>query len=350
MDKRIYLFFAVVFVLAAGTFSFRYASYEPCVDVDFTFDQLQPKAGAPIQFNDKTLGAKKWEWDFGDKTATKSQKNERHIFEEPGFYEVTLKVNGSCEMTKPIYVEANTKVLDPSKFPQFNLPSSIRVGETLTVTDKSKIAETWEWRFGESIKVDATTKRARHVYRRPGTYTVSLIINDEIENLVKKTIRVRPKKENTDRISGLQNEPTRNILNLPDAPEPDNSQTSTTEAEPELKEIIDEIEQPEEKVTPPPVVVEKEKNKEEPKDVRPILTEKIITDNLRLIAKNRMTPQDFAKYFCDEYKNPFVTANGKAYTFDRFCKIVKGKNVIMKRVVFGSDKKCVYSFEINFSR
>lgn len=346
MDKRVYLFFAVVFILAAGTFSFRYANYEPCVDVDFAFDQLQPKAGMVIQFNDNTKGANKWEWDFGDSTEPKFQKSEFHVFEEPGFYEVTLRVNNSCEMTKPIYVETNTKVLDPTKFPKFNLPRSIRVGERLTVTDNSDIAKTWEWRFGESVKVDATTKRARYVYRKPGNYTVSLIINDEIDYLVKKTIQVRPKPEENDQISVLPRESVQNTLNLPDAPEPRETRASTTENNPKPNVVI-------EQATPPPVVAEKkkepEKPKEEPKDTRPTLNEDIIIKDLRKIAKSQLSPQDFTKYFCDD-KNPFVLANGKSYTYDKFSKLIKGKNVIIKDVTWGVEKKCLYSFEINFTR
>jgi len=445
MDKRVYLFFAFVFLLAAGSFSFRYANYEPCVEVDFMFDTLEPKVGASIQFRDNSDGAKEWQWDFGDDTDVKTKQNEIHVFEEPGFYEVTLMVNGRCELTKPIYVEADVKELDPSKFPKFNLPKSITVGQRLVVTAKSDIAETWEWRFGESIKVDATTKTARHIYRRPGRYTVSLIINDELDYLVKKTIRVNPLIEEYERITPTTITSEESVLDLPDAPmeeEPAEIEVAGVEEDsPVPFPIIEEVpvfpgcenstnkracfqemiiqhiqvnfnypEFAEEKgiqgkvdVTftilkdgsvgginargphtsledaarrimynlprlvpgkqdgkpvdvpfsiPINFKLEESPSKEKPvkpSDTRPILNEDMVIGNLRGLSKGKMSSQEFTKYFCED-KNPFVLANGRSYTFDKFSKLIKGKNVILKNITWGSENKCLYSFEINFTR
>lgn len=344
MDKRVYYFFVFVFIAAAGSFSFRYTNYEPCVVVDFTFDQLEPKVGTVIQFRDFSEGSKEWEWDFGDDTEIKNQKNEFHVFEKPGFYDVTLKINNSCELIKSIYVEAKTKVLDSAKFPEFKLPKSIRVGDKLVVTDQSERAHSWEWRFGETAKANAATKRAQHVYVRPGVYTVSLIINDEIDYLVKKTIQVRPNKS-----FEIPKEVIRkNTLNLPDAPAnltvetPNPKIDSNSEQQNNLKEVITT---PEVKKT---IETPKEPKKEEI-DNRPLLNENMISNGLQKISNKRMTPEAFAAYFCED-KNPLVIANGKSDTFKSFSKFIKGKKVIIKNITWGTGKKCIHSFEINYTR
>jgi hypothetical protein len=346
MDKRVYYFFTFVFIAAAGSFSFRYTNYEPCVDVDFAFDQLEPKAGSAIQFRANSEGAKEWEWDFGDDTGIANQKNELHVFEEPGFYEVTLKINNRCELTKPIYVEANTKVLDSTKFPEFSLPKSIKVGEILVVTDQSKRGRSWEWRFGETAKANATTKTAQHFYGRPGVYTVSLLINDEIDYLVKKTIQVRPNKtfERPKEIA------TKNTLNLPDAPEvlideaPDTKNGLNFEKQNNLPEVVAKPEV--KKITETP---KESKKEEEKKDNRPTLDENLIRVGLQKISTNGMMPEAFAEYFCED-KNPLVIANGKSDTFQSFSKFIKGKKVIIKNITWGTGKKCIYSFDINYTR
>lgn len=346
MDKRVYYFFVFVFIAAAGSFSFRYSNYEPCVDVDFTFDKLEPKVGSVVRFRDHSEGSKEWEWDFGDDTEIKNQKNELHVFEKPGFYEVTLKINNSCELTKPIYVEANTIVLDSTKFPEFNLPKSIRVGDKLVVTGQSERARSWEWRFGETAKANATTKTAQHVYRLPGFYTVSLIINDEIDYLVKKTIQVRPNKSFEIPKEVVRN----NTLNLPDAPEnltaetPDPKNDSNFEEQSNLQEVVTIPEVKESAEIP-----KESKKEEEKKDPRPSLNENTIRKGLQDISNKLMMPEAFAEYFCED-KNPLVIANGKSDTFQSFSKFIKGKKVIIKNITWGTNKKCIHSFEINYTR
>lgn len=346
MDKRVYYFFVIVFIAAAASFSFRYINYEPCVAVDFTFDQLEPKVGSVIQFRDFSGGAKEWEWDFGDDTEIKNQKNEFHVFEKPGFYEVTLKINNSCELTKPIYVEANTKVLDSTKFPKFNLPKNIRVGDKLVVTGQSERALSWEWRFGETAKANAATQTAQHVYGLPGVYTVSLIINDEIDYLVKKTIQVRPNKT-----FKMPKEVVRkNSLNLPDAPEnltveePNLKNDSNFEKQENLQEVVTTPEVKKNIETP-----KEPKKEEEKKDNRPSLDDDIIRNGLQGISNKRMMPDAFAEYFCED-KNPLIIANGRSDTFQSFSKFIKGKKVIIKNISWGTGKKCIHSFEINYTR
>lgn len=341
MDKRVYYFFAIVFIAAAGSFSFRYINYEPCVAVDFTFDQLEPKVGSVIQFRDYSGGAKAWEWDFGDDTEIKNQKNEFHVFEKPGFYEVTLKINNSCELTKPIFVEANTKVLDSTKFPKFNLPKNIRVGDKLVVTGQSERARSWEWRFGETAKANAATQTAQHVYGLPGVYTVSLIINDEIDYLVKKTIQVRPNKT----FEVPKEVVRKNTLNLPDAPENRTVEAPNikNDSNSEKQDILQEV------VTIPEVKKIAETPKEPKKEEKPSLDENMISNGLQKISNKLMMPETFADYFCED-RNPLVIANGKSDTFQSFSKFIKGKKVIIKNISWGKGKKCIYSFEINYTR
>ncbi|MRI00640.1 PKD domain-containing protein [Kriegella sp. EG-1] len=354
IDKRVYYFFIFVFVLAASSFSYRYANHEPCVEVNFSFDNFENKVGSVIQFRDNTKEAKEWEWDFGDGTAIKNKKSELHVFEKEGYYEVSLKVNNSCQKIKTIYIEPKVKVLDSMNFSEFYLPKSIKVGDKLVVTDNSKTAHNWEWRFGESLKVNAVTKTAEYIYKKPGAYTVSLIINGEIDYLIKKTIQVVPVKERKERVINISKKSNQNFLNLPDAPEtPIEQLTKPSEETVRIEQSKPEIEvEPAEKI-----VAEVKENVEIPEKPKeksevvntPALDENTIRIGLQSVSDNQMSVQEFTNYFCEDV-NPLVLANGKSYTFKSFCKFIKGKKIIIKRIVWGNEKKCIYSFEINYTR
>ncbi|MEM1247677.1 MAG: PKD domain-containing protein [Acidobacteriota bacterium] len=62
------------------------------LQADFGFAPPRPEVGAEIRFVDQTSGFPTiWAWDFGD-GAESSEQNPRHVYSEPGAYEVRLRV------------------------------------------------------------------------------------------------------------------------------------------------------------------------------------------------------------------------------------------------------------------
>ncbi len=72
-----------------------------------------------IQFTDSSLGAKKWDWDFGDGT-TSQEQNPIHIFPDWGEYLVSLHIKNSInswDTTSTIFLSRETSVDDKNNLP-----------------------------------------------------------------------------------------------------------------------------------------------------------------------------------------------------------------------------------------
>ncbi|WP_019668321.1 PKD domain-containing protein [Eudoraea adriatica] len=327
LDRNVFIFFIVVFLLAAGSFSFRYANYEPCDEIMFSYDINDLRAGKVIQFEDKSEGAKKWEWDFGDGTGIKSQREQLHVFDKAGDYNVRLVVNNKCERIETVHVKPEIILLDSTKFPVFNLAKSIRVGQKLIVTDETENASSWEWRFGESANIDASTKTAEYIYEEPGLKTVSLIVNEDLDYISKKKINVIPSKDSQKRPIEISTEPRRKGLDLPRAPK------STKFNLPKAPKGSGSQEGTEkDKVT-----------------TNPSLSDQNLKTKLQMISKGQMAPEAFAEFFCSD-PNPLVVANGRNYTFRSLCDDVKGKNIAIEtiKVYRAIDMNCIKSFNIDY--
>lgn len=347
MDKRVYYLFLFVFVLAAGSFSFRYANYKPCTDVNFAYDNLEAKAGSVIQFQDKTVGASEWEWDFGDGSARKTQKNELHVFEKEGTYEVRLQVDNGCELTQIITVGPQIKAVDSTKLPEFYLPNSIIVGKPLVVRSRSENAESWEWRFGETIRANASTEIAEYVYRKPGIYTVSLVINGKIDLQQQKRIEVKPVRKVEEWIPANPGGSGQSSIILAEAPETRQAQETEVVEEPmSEKEKIPEL-----KVSPSEAKIEPATPKlETEKEIsRPPLDDTIIEESLQMLSLGKMSPEEFSAYFCED-KNPFVMIRGESVTFKEYCRITRRRKIMIDKVTYGENRVCIESFEVLFNR
>jgi len=63
-------------------------------------------------------------------------------------------------------------------------PTEIRAGEVVSFSNQSTGADDYQWTFGDNGTSDATSPT--HIYRKPGTYTVSLtIIRNKVEKRTK---------------------------------------------------------------------------------------------------------------------------------------------------------------------
>ena len=326
----IYLLAGTFFVASMGT-AFRYAAETPCELAVFNSTANAYRAGEMIQFKDRTYGAEEWEWDFGDGSEVSTQKNPLHIYAKEGNYDVRLTVNKSCIEMKTLAIQAKVVLLDSTKFPVFELPKTIMVGETLKVTDETERATSWEWRFGETASANATTKTAEYVYETAGLKTVSLIVNGDMTYIGKKKINVLPLPETKERITKIAAERRDRRLDLRKAP------TGAGEQE-DAKSTLPE--QP---------------GGNSPAGDKPSTVPYISADNfenkIKMVASGKLSPQAFSQYFCDDV-NPLVVVNGRNTTFLVFCQKIKDKKITINSLdlLRNPGSNCVTTFTLDYKK
>ena len=321
IDKSVIYLFIGAFLISAGTMAYKYSKNAPCDEVLFNVESKEFRAGEMIKFRDKSVGAKEWKWEFGDSSVGSTQKDPLHIFKEEGEYQVRLLVNNNCERIETVKIKEQLILLDSTKFPVFDLPKSIRLGQTLRVKDETENADTWEWRFGDNASVDAKTKRAEYVYEEPGLKTVSLIVNGDETYITKKKINVIPRPGDKSRIAeiGSEREVGWDVKRAP------------SDARPITKK-------------------EKEEELKKP-STTPYISDRSFEAKLMLVASEKLTPQAFTAYFCGNLNLPIVV-DKKSSTFLLLCEKIKGKSIKIKDLklnrVPGSN--CITNLTIEYRR
>ncbi|HRH49203.1 MAG TPA: PKD domain-containing protein [Panacibacter sp.] len=179
MDKRILIFIVVIFLIVAGIITYKKLSgnANDITALTFTVSPHEAKVGDEIKFDDNTVGAKRWEWDFGDDEGA-SIKNGTHKYKTAGSYTITLRVND-------ILVDSSTKIMiaesdyveDPlagSKKFVIEGPATGIVGKTVTFTDKTLgfNHSLTKWKSGETGIVDGKGATFSYAFTTPGTKTV----------------------------------------------------------------------------------------------------------------------------------------------------------------------------------
>ena len=315
LDKSVIYLFLATFLISASVLAYKYTKYSPCEDVSYEVKAQRYTIGELIKFNDGTIGATSWHWDFGDNTTAQTQKEAIHNYKRPGEYVVTLIVNNTCERTKTITINDKKVVIDSTKFPVFEIPKSIMVGKTLRVEDKTLNATTWEWRFGETAGSNAKTKNAKYEYKEPGLKTISLIVNGDLKYITKKRIEVIPTPESKKTF-------TEPIVN-----------TKPKGWNIKLK---------------PEIGIEKVKNS--PKVV-PYISDLEFANKIILVSQEKMSPKQFSEYFCGDVNKP-VIVNGKNTTFLVFCEKIKDKKIKLKKVELFRNKgsNCIKTITVDYKK
>lgn len=165
----------------------------PPPTAQFSVDIGRGRAPLTVHFDDQSLGANKWLWDFGD-GETSHEQEPSHTYRAIGTYTVRLTVSNE-QGTNFAEKKALVVVVTPPAVPDF---AANRVSGTapleVAFQDKSTNSPTsWFWQFG-----DGTTSPQRnptHTYTAPGMYTVELTVkNSEGGSAVTRSgfIRVDP--------------------------------------------------------------------------------------------------------------------------------------------------------------
>ncbi len=161
---------------------YLYSSTGPgtCPVAAFTSDFTGGNAPVTVRFSDITpAGSTHWFWDFGDGT-TSTDQNPVHTYSTNDPNTVILTVsNPWCRNATGIadYVVVGKPIAN-----FMGNPTSDIVPATISFSDTSGgTPDTWNWSFGDGSwfnTTDSARKNVVHVYTTPGTYTVSLLVNN----------------------------------------------------------------------------------------------------------------------------------------------------------------------------
>lgn len=148
---------------------------------NFSSDITGGCAPIVVNFRDLSTGnPTTWEWDLGN-GATSSKQNPSATYFNTGTYTVSLRVtnaNGTHTVTKTAYI---TVFVEPRvDFIATKLtgctPAVIPFQDRSTTPPGTKIVG-WKWDFGDGSS--ATDQNPTHIYRAPGSYTVTLTITND---------------------------------------------------------------------------------------------------------------------------------------------------------------------------
>jgi PKD repeat protein len=133
-----------------------------------------------VQFTDistSASGITSWSWDFGD-AGTSTETSPQHEYATEGLYTVSLTVSGldgESTETKPNFIQVYATGEITANFfaspPSGDEPLTVWFTDTSTATSG---VDTWYWDFGDGGT--GTTQFPQHIFKYPGTYTVSLTV------------------------------------------------------------------------------------------------------------------------------------------------------------------------------
>ncbi|MEN3041140.1 MAG: PKD domain-containing protein [Bacteroidia bacterium] len=139
---------------------------------DFAPDaNLRFCVGEPIAFTDRSQGAIRVQWDFGD-GQTSSSSNPTHTYAQAGTYTVTLVASVSATCTSRVQRQIEILPTPQASFtvdpPSLTLPDA----NTASFTNTSTGAVSYQWDFGNGQTSTAVNPTA--TYDREGEYVVTL--------------------------------------------------------------------------------------------------------------------------------------------------------------------------------
>ncbi|WP_462243972.1 gliding motility-associated C-terminal domain-containing protein [Ferruginibacter sp.] len=130
-------------------------------------------AHLPVTFTDLSTGTvTNWLWYFGD-GSTSTEQNPIHIYEDTGYFDVTLVVyNAGCWDTIKFvrYIHINPPIA------AFTVDFNCSNPRLRNFIDGSIGADEWNWNFGDGNT--STQQSPVHTYADTGTYTITLLVRN----------------------------------------------------------------------------------------------------------------------------------------------------------------------------
>lgn len=148
---------------------------------NFSASPLSGQAPLEVAFTDTSTGfPASWSWDFGDGNVS-TRAAPVHVYEVPGTYAVNLTVGnpfGNDTLHRPDLVRVDARVLGADF--SANATTGVVPFAVQFFDESSGDPQQWSWDFGDGIF--STDRSPIHVYKAPGTYTVSLTVVQGTEN------------------------------------------------------------------------------------------------------------------------------------------------------------------------
>jgi len=126
-----------------------------------------------VQFNDQSVNAATWFWDFGD-GSTDTIQNPQHIYNQFGNFNVSLIVVDSCNLSRDTIVQTINTCNGFLAYFGYNENFNI-----VSFSDSTKGSPiSWSWFFGDGISSEE--QNPVHEYTSGGVYPVCLIASNGI--------------------------------------------------------------------------------------------------------------------------------------------------------------------------
>ncbi|WNJ21447.1 PKD domain-containing protein [Pontibacter sp. G13] len=132
-----------------------------------------------VQFDENAENALAYIWDFGDGSEISNEARPLHVFDDPGTYQVNLTVvgQGGCtDASQPLTIEVIEQGEAYFLVGSDGETTPLLTNEEIRFLDQSTRAVKWFWDFGDGNL--SNEQNPTHVYREPGSYAVSLTIED----------------------------------------------------------------------------------------------------------------------------------------------------------------------------
>jgi gliding motility-associated-like protein len=155
------------------------ASFKIDFQITFEVDAMfiaTPNTGCEdleVQFNNKSLPARHYYWDFGDGSKIDTTRNPKHLYTQPGTYKVKLTCvdSFSCNIKA-----ADSTIITVKAMPKADFELSTKeCSNEFSFTNKSSDYIKPVWDFGDSSQLDSTTN-PKHTYKKDGLFKVLLSV------------------------------------------------------------------------------------------------------------------------------------------------------------------------------
>ncbi|MFK7771704.1 MAG: PKD domain-containing protein [Saprospiraceae bacterium] len=145
--------------------------------VDFTFTPDQGCEDLSVTFSDGSAdAADNVSWDFGDGTLPSTDANPTHVYQNDGFYTVTLtREIAGCTSSHTTTTEIEVFALPDVAYNNDNT-LGCSIPHAVNFTGTSADAISWSWDFGDGST--SNQQNPNHVYTDFGTYNVSLTVTN----------------------------------------------------------------------------------------------------------------------------------------------------------------------------
>lgn len=323
LDENVILTMVVISLVALVFTGFKYKNHEYCFPFQIKASAAHYRTDEPVKFETDARSANTFQWDFGDNESNQTSINSViHAYNQPGEYTVALTVNGQCTEYKTIYITRAPRVENPLLLPTFVCPQVAEVGVPVTFRDTTVGARSWEWRFGETASIDATASTASYVYKTPGLKTISLVINNNLQQTAICKVfvnEVAPKGGNN---KARNNKPAPIMI---------------VQAKPNTPSLAEQVQ---------PTVTEPAK----PQGVS--ISKQELEDKLRKVVSNFAKAEDFSGHFCNNLQIP-VSLNGQEITFSQLCtklssiKSPKKIKELQVQQIKSSETNCIVSLNVS---